>query len=182
MPAWSPVKGRPVRFAPRIPGASPTISSRARSGPKGATGRACQSGCRAVISARKRASLGQSRQRGSYPGCACGSGFVPAGICYKIPRFCGELTKRRIMAKVLATEIRVGHLLEWEKRIWRVLKCYHVHVGGRGGGFLHVGRKDLRGGPKTHPTSRTPGKVAGALVASPRTRALYHDRTRYVFL
>mgnify|MGYP003576492212 CR=1 FL=1 len=36
------------------------------------------------------------------------------------------------MAKVLATEIRVGNLIEWEKRIWRVLKCYHVHVGGRG--------------------------------------------------
>ena len=37
------------------------------------------------------------------------------------------------MAKVLATEIRVGNLIEWEKRIWRVLKCYHVHVGAVGG-------------------------------------------------
>ncbi len=39
MPAWSPVNGRPVRLAPCSPGASPTISSRGRASPKGATGR-----------------------------------------------------------------------------------------------------------------------------------------------
>ena len=32
------------------------------------------------------------------------------------------------MAKVSAVEIRVGNLIEWDKRVWRVLKCYHVHV------------------------------------------------------
>ena len=50
------------------------------------------------------------------------------------------------MAKVLATEIRVGNLIEWEKRIWRVLKCYHVHVGGRGGAFMQVEMKDIEAG------------------------------------
>ncbi len=30
------------------------------------------------------------------------------------------------MAKVLAAEIRAGNLIECEKRIWRVLKCYHA--------------------------------------------------------
>ena len=47
------------------------------------------------------------------------------------------------MAKVPATEIRVGHLLEWEKRIWRVLKSWHVHVGGRGGAFMQVEMMDI---------------------------------------
>ena len=42
------------------------------------------------------------------------------------------------MARVTAVEIRVGNLLEWDKRVWRVLKCYHVHVGGRGGAFMQV--------------------------------------------
>src|SRR6266566_4899718 len=42
------------------------------------------------------------------------------------------------MAKILATEIRVGNLLEWDKRLWRVLKCYHVHVGGRGGAYMQI--------------------------------------------
>jgi len=54
------------------------------------------------------------------------------------------------MAKVLATEIRIGHLLEWEKRIWRVIKCYHVHVGGRGGAFMQVEMKDIEVLKATH--------------------------------
>src|SRR5574339_668141 len=33
------------------------------------------------------------------------------------------------MAKVLATEVRAGNLIEWDKRVWRVLKSHHVHVG-----------------------------------------------------
>ena len=47
------------------------------------------------------------------------------------------------MAKVLATEIRVGNLIELDKRVWRVLKSYHVHVGGRGGAFMQVEMKDV---------------------------------------
>ena len=43
-----------------------------------------------------------------------------------------------IMAKVLATEVRAGNLIEFDKRVWRVLKSYHVHVGGRGGAFMQV--------------------------------------------
>ncbi|MBP7846558.1 MAG: hypothetical protein KAZ94_00320, partial [Burkholderiales bacterium] len=39
---------------------------------------------------------------------------------------------RTMMSKILATEIRVGYLLEWDKHLWKVHKCYHVHVGGRG--------------------------------------------------
>ncbi len=42
------------------------------------------------------------------------------------------------MAKILATEIRVGNLLEFDKRVWRVLKSYHVHVGGRGGAYMQI--------------------------------------------
>lgn len=41
------------------------------------------------------------------------------------------------MSKVLANEIRVDNLIEWDKRTWRMLKCYHVHMGGRGGAFMH---------------------------------------------
>ena len=44
----------------------------------------------------------------------------------------------RAGSSVAQRELRVGHLLEWEKRIWRVIKCYHVHVGGRGGAGITV--------------------------------------------
>lgn len=45
------------------------------------------------------------------------------------------------MPKILATEVLVGNLLEWEKHLWKVLKCYHVHVGGRGGAYMQVKTK-----------------------------------------
>ncbi|MGB7542756.1 MAG: elongation factor P [Burkholderiales bacterium] len=86
------------------------------------------------------------------------------------------------MAKVLATEIRVGHLLEWEKRIWRVLKCYHVHVGGRGGAFMQVEMKDIESGTKTNQRIRTEDKVERAFVEPREMQYLYHDGTYYVFM
>ncbi|MBM3385645.1 MAG: elongation factor P, partial [Betaproteobacteria bacterium] len=54
------------------------------------------------------------------------------------------------MARVSAVELRVGNLLEWDKRVWRVLKCYHVHVGGRGGAFMQIEMKDIEAGTKTN--------------------------------
>ncbi|MGA7986722.1 MAG: elongation factor P [Burkholderiales bacterium] len=86
------------------------------------------------------------------------------------------------MAKVSAVEIRVGNLLEWDKRVWRVLKCYHVHVGGRGGAFMQVEMKDIESGTKTNQRFRTEDKVERAFV-EPRDMAyLYQDGDSYVFM
>jgi len=86
------------------------------------------------------------------------------------------------MAKVLATEIRVGHLLEWEKRIWRVLKCYHVHVGGRGGAFMQVEMKDIESGTKTNQRIRTEDKVERAVVEAREMQFLYAEGDSFVFM
>jgi uncharacterized repeat protein (TIGR03837 family) len=68
------------------------------------------------------------------------------------------------MSKVEAVEIRPGNLLEWDKRVWRVLKSYHVHVGGRGGAFMQVEMKDIEAGTKTNQRFRTEDKVERAFV------------------
>lgn len=86
------------------------------------------------------------------------------------------------MPKVLATEIRAGNLLEWEKRVWRVLKCYHVHVGGRGGAFMQVEMKDVETGTKTNQRFRTDEKIERAYVESREMQYLYHDGSSYVFM
>ena len=86
------------------------------------------------------------------------------------------------MAKVLATEIRVGNLIEWEKRIWRVLKCYHVHVGGRGGAFMQVEMKDIEAGTKTNQRIRTEDKVERAFVEPREMTFLYQDGDNYIFM
>jgi elongation factor P len=86
------------------------------------------------------------------------------------------------MAKVLATEIRVGNLIEWDKRIWRVLKSYHVHVGGRGGAFMQVEMKDIEAGTKTNQRIRTEDKVERAFVEPREMTFLYQDDNNYIFM
>ena len=58
------VNGRPVRFAPHMPGASPTMASQASRSPMAGTGAFHQSGCSArsaMRSATRRGQSGQSR-------------------------------------------------------------------------------------------------------------------------
>ena len=86
------------------------------------------------------------------------------------------------MAKVEAVEIRPGNLLEWDKRVWRVLKSYHVHVGGRGGAFMQVEMKDIEQGTKTNQRFRTEDKVERAFVDARDMQYLYQDGDSYVFM
>ena len=86
------------------------------------------------------------------------------------------------MAKVLATEIRVGNLIELDKRVWRVLKSYHVHVGGRGGAFMQVEMKDVEGGSKRNERIRTDEKIERAFVETREMQYLYQDGDNYVFM
>jgi len=86
------------------------------------------------------------------------------------------------MAKVLATEIRAGNLIEWDKRIWRVLKAYHVHVGGRGGAFMQIEMKDIESGTKKNERIRTEDKIERAYVEPREMQFLYSDGGDYVFM
>jgi len=86
------------------------------------------------------------------------------------------------MAKVEAVEIRPGQLLEWDKRVWRVLKSYHVHVGGRGGAFMQVEMKDIDKGTKTNQRFRTEDKIERAFVDPRDMQYLYQDGDSYVFM
>jgi elongation factor P len=86
------------------------------------------------------------------------------------------------MAKVLATEIRPGNLIEWDKRVWRVLKSYHVHVGGRGGAFMQVEMKDIESGTKRNERIRTEDKIERAQVDQREMQFLYSDASGYIFM
>jgi len=86
------------------------------------------------------------------------------------------------MAKVLATEVRAGNLIEWDKRVWRVLKSYHVHVGGRGGAFMQVEMKDIESGTKRNERIRTEDKIERAHVEQRDMQYLYSDGSGYIFM
>ena len=87
-----------------------------------------------------------------------------------------------VIAKVEAVGIRPGNLIEWDKRVWRVLKSYHVHVGGRGGAFMQVEMKDIETGTKTNQRFRTEDKVERAFVDPRDMQYLYQDGDSYVFM
>src|SRR6266849_6793188 len=86
------------------------------------------------------------------------------------------------MAKVEAVEIRPGQLLEWDKRVWRVLKSYHVHVGGRGGAFMQVEMEDIEAGTKTNQRFRTEDKIERAYMDPREMQYLYQDGDSYIFM
>jgi len=86
------------------------------------------------------------------------------------------------MAKVLATEIRAGNLIEFDKRVWRVLKAYHVHVGGRGGAYMQVEMKDVEAGTKLNQRFRTDEKIERAFVEARDMQYLYSEGDQYVFM
>jgi elongation factor P len=86
------------------------------------------------------------------------------------------------MVKILATEIRVGYLLEWEKHLWKVFKCYHVHVGGRGGAYMQVEMKDVERGTKMNHRFSTDEKIEKAHVEMRDMDYLYNDGINYIFM
>src|SRR5258706_9002807 len=69
-----------------------------------------------------------------------------------------------VMAKVEAVGIRPGNLLEWNKRVWRVLKSYHVHVGGRCGAVIQDEVKGIQACTKTNQRFHTQDKIVRGLV------------------
>ncbi len=86
------------------------------------------------------------------------------------------------MARVLATEIRAGNLIEFDKRVWRVLKSYHVHVGGRGGAYMQVEMKDVEASTKLNQRFRTDEKIERAFVESRDMQYLYSEGDQFVFM
>jgi len=86
------------------------------------------------------------------------------------------------MAKILATEIRAGNLLEWDKRLWRVLKSYHVHVGGRGGAYMQIEIKDIQSGQKRNERLATDEKLERPYIEKRHMVYSYQDGDNYVFM
>lgn len=86
------------------------------------------------------------------------------------------------MAKILATEIRAGNLLELDKRLWRVLKSYHVHVGGRGGAYMQIEIKDIESGQKRNERLSTDEKVERPYIDRRSMTFSYQQGDEFVFM
>ena len=83
--------------------------------------------------------------------------------------------------KISASEVRIGNLLEYQGKLYRVLKKDHVKPG-KGGAFVQLELKENGGGSKLNERFRSEDKVEKARVEPRQMEYLYPDGTDYVFM
>ena len=83
--------------------------------------------------------------------------------------------------KISASEVRIGNLLEYQGKLYRVLRKDHVKPG-KGGAFVQLELKENNGGSKLNERFRSEDKVEKARVEPRQMEYLYPDGTDYVFM
>lgn len=83
--------------------------------------------------------------------------------------------------KISAFELRVGNLMEYQGKLWRVLKKNHVKPG-KGGAFVQVELKDITGGTKLNERFRSVDTVEKAHVEPRQMQYLYAESDSLVFM
>ncbi|WP_423909090.1 elongation factor P [Candidatus Spongiihabitans sp.] len=83
--------------------------------------------------------------------------------------------------KISAFDARLGNLLEYHDKLWRVLKKNHVKPG-KGGAFVQLEMKCISDGTKLNERFRSEDKIEKARVEPRRMQYLYADGVSHVFM
>ena len=83
--------------------------------------------------------------------------------------------------KISAFEARVGNLIEYQGKLWRVHKKNHVKPG-KGGAFVQMEMKCIGDGTKLNERFRSEDKVEKAHVEPRQMQYLYSEGTSYIFM
>ena len=83
--------------------------------------------------------------------------------------------------KLSAFEVRVGNLIEYQSKLWRVLKKNHVKPG-KGGAYLQVELKEIRTGTKLNERFRSSEKVERATLEQREYQYLYPEGDQFTFM
>lgn len=83
--------------------------------------------------------------------------------------------------KIAASDIRVGHLISYEGKLWRVLKKNLVKPG-KGGAFAQLELKEISQGTKLNERFRTEDKLEKAHVEPRKMQYLYAEGDGHVFM
>ena len=83
--------------------------------------------------------------------------------------------------KISASEARVGNLIEFQGKLWRVLKKEHVKPG-KGGAFAQLEIKAIASGTKLNERFRSDDKLEKAHVEPRQMQYLYPEGELYVFM
>ena len=82
--------------------------------------------------------------------------------------------------KILASEIRVGMLLEHKDDLWQVLKTQHVKPG-KGGAFAQVEMKSVNKNTKLNERFRSSESVEKAALDEINYNFLYENENKYIW-
>lgn len=83
--------------------------------------------------------------------------------------------------KISAFDARIGNLVEYHGKLWRVLKKNHVKPG-KGGAFVQLEMKCISDGVKLNERFRSEDKIEKAHVEARPMQYLYADGTSHVFM
>ncbi len=83
--------------------------------------------------------------------------------------------------KISAFEARVGNLIEYQGKLWRVHKKNHVKPG-KGGAFVQMEMKSIGDGTKLNERFRSEDKVEKAHVEPRQMQYLYSEGESYIFM
>ncbi|CAL7959791.1 Elongation factor P [Alphaproteobacteria bacterium] len=78
--------------------------------------------------------------------------------------------------KIDANNIRIGNVLEHEGKLWIVLKTMHTQPG-KGGAYMQVEMKEIRGGTKLNVRFRSSENVEKAQLDQVEYQYLYSDES-----
>ena len=83
--------------------------------------------------------------------------------------------------KISAFEVRIGNLIEFNNKLWRVLKKSHVKPG-KGGAFVQLEMKEISMGTKLNERFRSEDKLEKAHVEPRKMQYLYADGEAFIFM
>lgn len=83
--------------------------------------------------------------------------------------------------KIDGNQIRPGNVIEHQNRLWRAIKIQHVKPG-KGGAFLQVELKDIRGGTKLNERFRSSETVERVRLEQKAYQFLFSDGDAYTFM
>ena len=86
------------------------------------------------------------------------------------------------MTKAAAVDLQPGMLIRHGRKLCRIVKSEHVHVGGRGSAYIQMELRGVEEGGKMNVRFRTDEKIERPFVQIRNMRYLYHSGSSYVFM
>ena len=83
--------------------------------------------------------------------------------------------------KIDGNQIKVGNILDFNNKLWKVTKTQHTQPG-KGGAYLQVEMKSLKEGTKINERFRSSESIERAILDEKECQYLYNSESKYFFM